>query len=287
MILAGLVPARFRRFWQGQSFIAWRALFCLLLLGADLPDDRAEPNKSPTPSTWQIAFSPNYSSGKYGTDTTTEIIYAPLSIQRLFKDGDVALVVPFLSVTGNGSVTLLSGVPNRRTTAGTGLGPRITEIGLGDMVLRGRYYAIDEKNWWPTIALIARLKIPTAQSQRGLGTGEFDEGLGVETTKSFGEKWLLFADAGFTWIGKPAGFNLRNQWNYDVGIGYNFTKALTMSLYFEEYRAAVEGNQNPQDILISLNYQWTPKLGVIAYSQVGLSDGAPAYAVSLGLSRKF
>ena len=258
------------------------------MLGADLPDDRLEAEKKPTsPATWQIAFSPNYSSGTYGTDTRTDIIYAPLSIQRLFKDGDVAVVIPFLSVTGNGSVTLLSGVPNRRTNVSSGLGPRVTEVGLGDIVLRGRYYAVDEKNWWPTIALTARLKIPTADSARGLGTGRFDEGIGFETTKTFAEKWLFFADAGFTWIGKPAGFNLRNQWNYDLGIGYTFTKDVTLSMYYEEYRAAVQGNQNPQDILISLNYQWTPKVGVITYTQIGLSDGAPAYAVSLGLNRKF
>jgi hypothetical protein len=167
------------------------------------------------------------------------------------------------------------------------LGPRITEMGLGDIVLRGRYYALDEKDWWPTVALTGRIKFPTAQSQRGLGTGEFDEGIGVETTKSFAEKWLLFVDAGYTWVGKPPGFDLRNQWNYDVGLGYNFTKLLTASVYYEEYRAAVQGNQNPQDVLISLNYQWTPQVGIMAYSQIGLSDGAPAYAVSLGVSRKF
>jgi len=265
----------------------WRILWCLLLLGAvDLPEDRPEPEKGPNPPTWQFAFTPNYSSGTYGTSTTTDIVYAPFMIQRLFRDGDVAVVIPFLSVTGNGNVTLIGGVPNRTTTS-ENAGPRVTQMGVGDIVLRARYYAIDEKNWWPTIALTGRLKIPTADSDRGLGTGKFDEGIGVETTKTLGEKWLLFADAGFTWIGKPPGLNLRNQWNFDFGAGYNFTKDLTLSVYYEEYRAAVQGNQNPQDILVSVNYQWTPQTGLVAFTQIGLSDGAPAYAVSLGLSRKF
>ena len=267
--------------------ITWRVLFCLLCVGAaDLPDNRPEPEKGPAPPTWQVAFTPNYSSGTYGTSTSTNIVYAPLSIQRLFKDGDLALVIPYLSVTGNGYVTLIGGVPNRTTTSES-VGPRVTEMGIGDIVVRGRYYAIDEQNWWPTIALTGRLKIPSADSARGLGTGRFDEGIGVETTKSLGEKWVLFADAGFTWIGKPPGLNLRNQWNFDLGAGYNFTKALTLSVYYEEYKAAVQGNQNPQDVLISLNYQWTPQIGLVAFTQIGLSDGAPAYAVSLGVSRKF
>ena len=217
-------------------------LFCLLLLGAEAP--APEPDK--TDPTWQFAFTPNYSSGSYGTGANTTIVYVPLSIQRLFKDGDVALVVPFVSVTGDGSVTLLSGVPNRRTTVGTAPGTRVTEAGLGDLVLRGRYYALDQANWWPTIALTARLKIPTAQSSRGLGTGKPDEGFGIETSRTLGEKWVIFVDAGFTFIGKPAGFNLQNQWNYDLGFGYYFTKALILSAYYEEYRTVIQGNQNPR-----------------------------------------
>lgn len=263
---------------------------CLLLLGAADPEaakEHAEEQEKPAP-TWQVAFTPNYSSGSYGTGTNTTIVYVPLSVQRLFTDGDLALVVPFVSVTGNGSVTLLSGVPNRRTTISTVVaGPRVTEAGLGDLVVRGRYYALDEKNWWPTIALTARLKIPTADPTRGLGTGRFDEGVGVETSRTLGEKWVVFADAGFTWIGKPAGFNLRNQWNYDLGVGYYFTKALIGSLYFEEYRAIIQGNQNPQDILVSLNYDLTPKVGLSTFSQIGLSDGAPAYSLSAGINVKF
>jgi predicted porin len=104
---------------------------------------------------------------------------------------------------------------------------------------------------------------------------------------TLGEKWILFADAGFTFIGKPAGFNLRNQWNYDVGLGYYFTKALTLSLYYEEYRAAVQGNQNPQDLLFSLNYDWSSRMSLNASVQIGLSDGAPDYALGAGISLKY
>lgn len=258
-------------------------LFCLLLLGAEAP----EPEPGKTDPTWQFALTPNYSSGSYGTGTNTTIVYVPLSIQRLFRDGDVALVVPMVSVTGDGSVTLLSGVPNRRTTVGTATGARVTQVGLGDLVLRGRYYALDQADWWPTVALIARLKIPTAQSGRGLGTGKPDEGFGIESSRTLGEKWVIFVDAGFTFIGKPAGFNLRNQWNYDVGLGYYFTKALTLSVYYEEYRAVTQGNQNPQDVLISLNYDWSPRMSFNASTQVGLSDGAPDYALSAGISVKY
>ncbi len=260
-----------------------RVLSCLVLLGAD-PHEEEPPRGS---STWLFGLTPNYSSGTYGTGTRTDITYVPLSIQRLFGEGDVSLVVPFISVKGDGSVVLLSGLPNRRTPLGTAPGPPVTQAGLGDIVLRGRHYLLDEQHWWPTVALTARLKIPTASSSRGLGTGKFDEGFGMETSKFVTEKLVLYMDAGFTFVGKPAGDNFRNQWNYDVGLGYYFTNALVAGVYFEEYRAVIEGNQNPQDVLMTLNYDLTPRVGLNAFTMIGLSDGAPEYAVSAGLAVKY
>src|SRR5262245_52292869 len=67
---------------------------------------------------WQIGFSPTYSSGNYGTNSTTSITYLPLSIRRLFDNGDLTFIVPYICISGNGAVTVLSGVPNRVSKSG-------------------------------------------------------------------------------------------------------------------------------------------------------------------------
>src|SRR5215510_15001670 len=41
----------------------------------------------PKPS-WQVGGSAFYSSGKYGTDTRTNVLYVPASLRRLFENGD-------------------------------------------------------------------------------------------------------------------------------------------------------------------------------------------------------
>jgi hypothetical protein len=251
---------------------------------------------------WQAGVSPYYSSGDYGTGSTTDILYVPLSIRRLFADGDVTVIVPYVSVESDGSVTLLSGVPNQVGKQGTGnaaggrgrgKGPgdvqptRTTDDGLGDIVLRGRYYLLDERGPLPTVALTARVKFPTADENRGLGTGEFDEGFGAELTKFFADNWVGFADAGYTFIGKPAGVDLKNQWNYDLGLGYYFTKSLLGSMYYEEWAALLAGQQNPRDVLFALNYTVTPAVRLNTAMQVGLSDGAPDYGLTGGISVRF
>ncbi len=284
-------------------------------LAAEQKNGQAAPN-------WQVSFSPTYSSGKYGTDTTTDILYLPLSIRRLFDDGDITFTVPYICISSTGAVTLLSGVPNRVSSSGSGssgsgssggsgsgsgssnsgqgrgrgsddkspgnVAPTAsTDCGIGDLILRGRYYVVDERDWVPTIAVTGRIKFPTADENRGLGTGEFDEGFGVEVSKTLVGNWLGFLDFGYTFIGDPPGVDLRNQWYYDFGVGYNATKNLLLSAYYEEYRALIPNLSNPRDLLFALNYKATSALRFNASLLVGLSDGAPDYGLTGGISWRF
>ena len=267
---------------------------------ADQVNDQKGPN-------WQVGFSPTYMSGNYGTSSTTNITYLPLSIRRLFDNGDLTFTVPYLCITSDGAVTLVSGVPNRVSKSGTtttaqgggqggGKGKKSpgnveptssTDCGIGDLLFRGRYYLVDEQGLVPTIAVTGRIKIPTADSDRGLGTGRFDETLGVELSKTLVKNWLGFANFGYTFIGEPEGVDLRNQWYYDFGVGYNVTNNLLVSMYYEEYRALIEGLSNPRDLLFALNYKATSALRFNASILVGLSNGAPDYGLTGGISWRF
>jgi hypothetical protein len=175
-------------------------------------------------------------------------------------------------------ISLLTGQP---------LSQRSTNCGLGDLVLRGRYYIVEERDWVPLIAVTARVKVPTASADRGLGTGKFDEGIGTEVSKLLGEKWITFVDGGFNIIGKPDGINLRNQWWYDAGAGYYFTKDLLVSAYYEEYRSLVSGLQNIRDIFLAMNYTASPAWRFNGGVTFGLSNGAPDFAITVGTSYRF
>ncbi len=316
---------------SGREFRCMAAIAGVLVLLVDaVTGVAAEQKNDQRASDWQVSFSPTYSSGKYGTDTTTDITYLPLSIRRLFDDGDLTLTIPYICISSTGAVTLLSGVPNRISSSGrsgsgssgsgssgsgsSGPGGGIpvgisggssgrgsgrgkspgnveptasTDCGIGDLILRGRYYLVDERDWVPTIAVTGRIKFPTADERRGLGTGEFDEGFGIEMNKTLVGNWVGFLDFGYTFIGDPPGVDLQNQWYYDVGVGYNATKNLLLSAYYEEYRALIPTLSNPRDLLFALNYKATAALRFNASLLVGLSDGAPAYGLTGGIAWRF
>lgn len=255
---------------------------------------------------WRVIATVNYSSGSYGADSRTNILYAPMTVRRVFRDGDVSLTIPFLSISGTGAVRLVGGVPTRTSSAiagpvgalaavsrggkGPGASPlaaATTDSGLGDMILRGRYYLIEESSVMPLVAVTGRVKLPTADADRGLGTGEFDEGAGVELTKTLGDRWLAYLDGGYNLAGDAPGTNFNNQWWYDVGVGYDVTESLHMSVFYEEYRALVNTVNNARDLLAVANYVVDDTVHLTGSLLVGLSNGAPNYGLGGGVRFRF
>ena len=242
---------------------------------------------------WRIGVSTTYQSGDYGTGARTTLVSAPLTIRRYFADGDLTIAIPYLHLHSAGSVTVVNGIPiqianNKTRRRQQRLPPtRSTVEGLGDITVQGRYYLIDEHGGVPTISLTAKVKTPTANLDLGLGTGEFDETLGIEVMKKLSERLIGFLDGGYTFIGKEPGLNLLNQWFYDVGLGYTVTKQLMVSAYYEEYHKLVSTQVNPRDLLFAATYKATPAIRVNAAATAGLSNGAPQYGLTGGVSVQF
>jgi len=273
-----------------------------------------------TSDEWQVGTAPSFSSGKYGTDTRTEVLHTPITARRLFDDGDITLVFPFTCIWGGGGVTVVNGTPVRTerigssgstsgtTTTRTGTGDStvratsdvaatpdasavagtVSTCGLGDIVVRGRYYLLDEHRWMPTIAVRAHVKTPTASAERGLGTGRPDEGVGLEISRTLAGGFMAIVDGGYTVIGKPVGVEYDNNWWYDVGVGQNLANgAVNLSAFFSEYRAIVPGLANARDILVALSVKGASGWRIQVSGQRGLSDGAPDHGVTFSAGRRF
>ena len=274
---------------------------------------------------WQVGTAPSFSSGKYGTDTRTEVLHTPIAARRLFKDADLTLVFPVTCIWGS-AVTIVNGspIPTEPTRAGTTTPTRggettptrggstttpsrtqttadvaatadtditpstVSACGMGDIVVRGRYYLVDEHAWAPTIALRGHVKMPTADAERGLGTGRPDEGVGLEISRTFGRGFMAMVDGGYTVIGQPTGVEYNNNWWYDVGVAQNLgSDAVNLSVFFSEYRAIVPGLANARDILVALNVKGASGWRIQISGEKGLSDGSPDHGITFGAARRF
>jgi len=240
---------------------------------------------------WEIGLEPSFTSGDYGTNTDTDITYIPLTISRSFQNGDLSLTIPYIQIKSSGGVTVVGGTPNRITKGGRGTtftsSRRSTEEGLGDLLFQGRYYVLEESDQAPLIAVTGLVKFPTADEDKGLGTGELDLGFGLEFSKTFSSNWLGLFDVGYTFIGDPSGINLRDQWYYDFGLGYYLTQDVLISGYYEEWRSLISDETNPRDLFFTMNYRFSSEIEFTAGMLFGLSDGAPDYGLSGGVRVRF
>jgi hypothetical protein len=82
--------------------------------------------------------------------------------------------------------------------------------GVGDLVLEAKarlpFRPLDLD-----LALVANLKIPTADDDRGLGTGKVDGGAVFVMTKAFSETPKLHFNVGYTAVGKVSDVQLQDQ----------------------------------------------------------------------------
>ena len=135
--------------------------------------------------------------------------------------------------------------------------------------------------------LFGQVKFPTADEKKGLGTGEFDETIGLETSKSLTEMWNIYADLYYSFIGDPPDVDFDNVVSYDVGVGYKITPETEATLYYRESTALLDSRENPRDILLGLNHKMDEKTKIKGEVGFGVSDGSPDVSATAGLDYLF
>jgi hypothetical protein len=243
-----------------------------------------------------------FSSGKYGTATRTDTIFAPLTITASPTDRlGLSLEIPFVYQSNGNVVSSIArgGMQGSKTTmlqavgmggmsaSGSGTSPSSAntnqpESGLGDITLRVGYIMVAEKDSLPQIRPMAFVKFPTADKNRSLGTGEFDEGLSVEFSKWFGD-WNPFAEAGYTVQGKSAQLSLRNYMAYNAGMGYQATENLRPILLIKGTTPPADGASSLLEVRLKLKFQATKQTGIEGYVSKGITTNSPDYGTGLSV----
>src|SRR2546428_1553281 len=159
---------------------------------------------------WSLSSSVNYSVGDYGTGKDTTFVYVPFTLGVKPIDGfTLSLTVPYVYQTGQTVVITGGGVAVRKDKQrqlGTATQNQVTttEHGLGDVLLKGQYVLLEEKSVLPEIAPYLKIQVPTADQSQGLGTGEVDETIGIDLSKTLFPRFVSYITLAYTVIGSPA-----------------------------------------------------------------------------------
>jgi hypothetical protein len=239
---------------------------------------------------WSLSSSVNYSVGDYGTGKDTTLVYVPVTlgvrpIDRLW----LSLTVPYIYQSAENVVVTGGGVAVRKRGNGKLARPdsSSSESGIGDVLLKVSYVVLEERDLIPEIMPWVRIKLPTADEDRGLGTGEFDETLGVDLSKRLVDRLFGYLTLQYTFIGDPPGTELRNSFGWSVGAAYAVTPPLSVFAFVDGSTAITPGQADPVELRVGASYAFTKALKLTGSVTRGLTDGAADWGLSAGLALRF
>jgi outer membrane putative beta-barrel porin/alpha-amylase len=241
---------------------------------------------------WSISGLVDYSVGDYGTGTDTHLLYIPFTlgvspIDRLTLSGTIPYIwqdTQTVTLTGGG-VAVRKKKERQLATAPSSV--THTESGLGDILFKGQYVLLEEQDLVPEVSPYLKIKFPTADSDKGLGTGEFDETLGVDFTKTFFERLVGYVTLAYTFIGSPPGEDLHNSFFWSVGAAYRVIQPLSVFTFLEGATAIAPGEADPLEIVFGAEYKLTKALKLTGSVGKGLSNGSPDWEITGGFTVRF
>jgi hypothetical protein len=211
----------------------------------------------------------DYSTGKYGDTSSTDILYLPFAAKYERDKWVFKLTVPFIQVTGPGNVVRDVGV-----VAGKAAGPRQTEQGLGDLVLGVTRNVYDGTTSGTLVDLTGKIKFGTASFDKGLGTGENDYSAQVDLTQRVTPVITAFGSFGYKVVGNPAGTALHNAFYGEGGGSYKLTNATSAGAIL--FLSEAQSPSGPQrELTAFVTQQLAERWKLLGYVVRGFANGSP------------
>lgn len=225
-----------------------------------------------------------YSSGSYGTGSTTDITTIPVSV--LYETGpwSLKLTVPYLQVTGEGEIVVGGINRGKRSTSTTTTTTRTIQSGLGDIVTMLTYNLYSGENYESGVNLSGRIKFGTASQT--LGTGQNDYAVQLFLYHDIGRftPSIMF---GYDMLGSSAQLPLNNVYYGAVGGSYKFSDQANAGIEYRYVQKASATSAEQRQATLYSNFQVGTDLYLRAYLLKGYADGSPDKGYGLTLSAVF
>lgn len=240
----------------------------------------------------------DYSSGKYGSDITTQIWSLPLGYAWRSDRWALRLTVPYLRVSGAGNVIPGlggTGNSNPRGRGRNGQSPSVpgepiegtgSASGLGDVVASAAYALIADPTSGFGLDVSGRIKFGTADADKGLGSGQNDFTLGLDAYQAFGD-WTAFGGVNYAMLGDSEFLQLEDVFGANVGASYKLSDAASWGLVYDYRQRAAELSDTRRELTGFYNHKVGATSKLQAYVLTGFSDGSPDLGGGLTLSHGF
>jgi hypothetical protein len=230
----------------------------------------------PDTTEFELASGADYSVGKYGQLVDTKVWSIPVDLKFRSNGLRLEASLPYVVMTGPGQMVGGVIVTDPGSTA------TVKRSGLGDLNLTAGYLLNHEAGALPAFELSGSAKLPTAKTT--IGTGKADFSATISAYKSLGPTTMLFGSVGYSWLGSPAAYQLRNGITASGGLNLRPSEATNLGASLS-YREPVAAGLKGQAVVSPyMTYRINKRFGLTLYGMAGLNDASPRLGAGLRLS---
>ncbi|MFT5447314.1 MAG: hypothetical protein ACI9DC_002489 [Gammaproteobacteria bacterium] len=216
----------------------------------------------------------DFSRGDFKLNEDTELLYLPTTLRVGSGPWTARTTLAWLTVSGPPGAAISNGVVS--TIGGK-------QSGFGDVVLGLTYssnFSLLGNNYLDTTM---KVKVPTADEKRGLGTGAADYSIELELFRSHGP-WTPSAAIGYRVLGDNAGFRLHNALLGSAGMDYRFSPAINAGGLLDWREPASRNSDDALEFVPYLSWKAGGGITLTGYGTVGLADGSPERGIGVQIS---
>lgn len=261
-------------------------LFSVLFFSLFVPVSHAlEPTRISESQTegMSVSVGLEFDSGDYGTTDTTDTWRIPVGVAYTKDAFFAGANISYIEAESTGTIIInssrsrMGGVTTTSTT-------RTKTSGLGDLNLYAGYNFPAIGSGKINYSLSLHLKLPTANENKGLGTGEQDYSIEAGARKTI-EKYNLFATLGYQKTGDSPTTNYDDVVYANVGVAMPWEKGKHIGAMVDYSQATTPGFDDALELTGFMNIPLENKRNIYIFALLGLSDGSPDY--SIGVNYRF
>jgi hypothetical protein len=222
--------------------------------------------------------------GKYGGKKSSAFLSLPATLGYDYGGVVASVSVPYVIQRSHGNVVRVGGRVVR--VGGKAQHEAKTVGGLGDITVEAGYYVLDSQNERPYLLLDGEVKIPTADDERGLGTGSADETIRATTGATFFNHLKLEAQLGYQFTGQPEDIpssqkDFHNAVLVGGGIGYKFNSSNTLWAKFDGATELVPHTAPYELVYFEFDHRFKNDSRLLFSVGFGLTSATPGLSLEL------
>lgn len=253
---------------------------CMLASVALLHPDAARADEG---GRFSLETGADYNTGKYGGTQSTDILYVPVTGKYQDKEWTLKLTVPYLRISGPGNVVAINGLG---VTGAATAANRPTRSGLGDVVMAATHSIYNGGPSGLMINLTGKVKLGTASSSKGLGTGENDYALQSELYRTTGNL-TTFGSFGYRVYGSPAQYSLNNTFYGSLGGSYRFAPETYGGVLLNGGQKITATSSSRLEALLFVNHKIEKNWKSQGYLLKGFTNSVPDWGLGATVAYLF